>query len=185
MKSKGRRELINEIKELRRELGLKEGARLIEKQAARQEIEKANDRCDEFRRRLQVIGYNPEIEYIKEPDRGTLVSTIKVDAMRFDLTAAGFDVDAIAQNVCGQLAKSLYENGLVRIVFETKQPYSTMPYKVGRARVDVIPWDKICRNRGRIIMEDPDEPGTAVNVQSGKDYVRDEERGGGNGNIDA
>lgn len=30
----------------------------------------------------------------------------------------------------------------------------------------------------------PDDPGTAVNVQSGKDYVRDEERGGGNGNID-
>ena len=26
----------------------------------------------------------------------------------------------------------------------------------------------------------PDDPGTAVNVQSGKDYVRDEERGGGN-----
>lgn len=30
----------------------------------------------------------------------------------------------------------------------------------------------------------PDDPGTSVNVQSGKDYVRDEERGGGNGNID-
>ena len=29
MKSKGRRELINEIKELRRELGLEEGARSI------------------------------------------------------------------------------------------------------------------------------------------------------------
>jgi hypothetical protein len=158
MKSKGRRELINKIKDLRRELGLNEGARLIEKQAARQEIEKANARCDEFRRRLQVIGYNPEIEYIKEPDRGTLVSTIKVDAMRFDLTAAGMDADAIAQNVCGQLAKALYENGLVRIAFETLQPYSTLPVKVGRARVDVIPWDKICRNRGRIIMEDPDVP---------------------------
>ena len=155
MKSKGRRELINEIKDLRRELGLNEGARLIEKQAAKQEIEKANARCDEFRRRLQVIGYNPEIEYIKGADRGTLVSTVTVDAMRFDLTAAGFDADAIAQNVCGQLAKSLYENGLVRIVFEN-EPHNGYPVKVGRARVDVIPWDKICRNRGRIIMEDQD-----------------------------
>lgn len=160
MKSKGRRELINEIKELRRELGLEEGARLIEKQAARQEIEKANDRCDEFRRRLQVIGYNPEIEYIKGADRGTLVSTVTVDAMRFDLSATGMDGDAIARQVCGQLANALYENGLVRIVFENMQPYSTMPYKVGRARVDVIPWDKICRNRGQIIMEDPDVPFT-------------------------
>ena len=158
MKSKGRRDLINEIKELRRELGLNEGARLIEKQAAKQEIEKANARCDEFRRRLQVIGYNPEIEYVKEPDRGTLVSTVKVDAMRFDLTAAGLDADTITRQVCVKLANALYENGLVRIVFETMQPYSTMPVKVGRARVDVIPWDKICRNRGRLIMEDPDVP---------------------------
>ena len=157
MKSKGRRELIDEIKDLRRDLGLEERARLIEKQAAKQEIEEANARCDEFRRRLQVIGYNPEIEYIKCADRGTLVSTVKVDAMRFDLTAAGFDADAIAQNVCGQLAKSLYENGLVRIVFEN-EPHNGCSVKVGRARVDVIPWDKICRNRGRLIMEDPDVP---------------------------
>lgn len=156
MKSKGRRDLINEIKDLRRELGLEERARMIEKRAAKQEIEEANARCDEFRRRLQVIGYNPEIEYVKGADRGTLVSTIKVDAMRFDVTAAGLDADAIARDVCGKLANALYENGLVRIVFETMQPYSTMPVKVGRARVDVIPWDKICRNRGRIIMEDPD-----------------------------
>lgn len=158
MKSKGRRELIDEIKKLRRELGLNEGARLIEKQAAKQEIEKANARCDEFRRRLQVIGYNPEIEYIKEPDRGTLVSTVSVDAMRFDLTAAGLDADTITRQVCVKLANALYENGLVRIAFETLQPYSTLPVKVGRARVDVIPWDKICRNRGRIIIEDPDVP---------------------------
>lgn len=158
MKSKGRRELINEIKDLRRELGLEERARMIDKRAARQEIEEANARCAEFRRRLQVIGYNPEIEYIKSADRGTLVQVVKCDAMRFDLSGAGMDADAIARQVCGQLATALYENGLVRIEFDTMQPYSTMPYKVGRARVDVIPWDRVCRNRGRLIIEDPDVP---------------------------
>lgn len=157
MKSKGRRELINEIKDLRRELGLEERARLIEKQAAKQEIEEANARCDEFRRRLQVIGYNPEIEYIKGADRGTLVSTVTVDAMRFEMSAAGMDGDAIARDVCGKLANALYENGLVRIVFEN-EPHNGYSVKVGRARVDVIPWDKICRNRGRLIVEDPDVP---------------------------
>ena len=157
MKSKGRRDLINEIKDLRRELGLEERARMIEKRAAKQEIEEANARCDEFRRRLQVIGYNPEIEYIKGADRGTLVSTVKVDAMQFDLTAAGLDADTITRKVCVKLANALYENGLVRIVFEN-EPHNEYSVKVGRARVDVIPWDKVCRNRGRIIMEDPDVP---------------------------
>lgn len=174
MKSKGRRELINEIKDLRREMGLKEGARLIEKQAARQELEQEKERCAEFRRRLQVIGYDPNVEYIKGADRGTLVSTVKVDAMRFDLSGAGMDADAIARQVCGQLANALYENGLVRIVFDTMQPYSTMPYKVGRARVDVIPWDKVCRNRGRLIIEDPDVPFADRRI------TMTAERGGGN-----
>lgn len=155
MKSKGRRDLINEIKDLRRELGLEERARLIEKQAAKQEIDEANARCADLRRRLQVIGYNPEIEYIKGADRGTLVSTIKVDAERFDLIAEGIDADTIARQVCARLAEGLYEKGLVRIVFEN-EPHNGYSVKVGRARVDVIPWDKICRNRGRIIMEDPD-----------------------------
>jgi hypothetical protein len=168
MKSKGRRELIDEIKDLRRELGLEERARMIDKLAAKQEIEEANARCAEFRRRLQVIGYNPEIEYIKEPDRGTLVSTVKVDAMRFDLKAAGIETDEITRQMCVKLANALYENGLVRIVFETMQPYSPAPYKVGRARVDVIPWDKICRNRGRIIMEDPDVRSAIWKERGGK-----------------
>lgn len=30
----------------------------------------------------------------------------------------------------------------------------------------------------------PDDPGTTIDVRSGKDYVRDEERGNANGNID-
>lgn len=158
MKSKGRRDLINEIKDLHREMALKDGARLIERQMARQELEKEKKLCAEFRRRLQVIGYDPKIEYIKSADRGTLVQVVKCDAMRFDLSGAGMDADAIARQVCGQLANALYENGLVRIVFEDMQPYSTMPYKVGRARVDVIPWDRVCRNHGRLIIEDPDVP---------------------------
>ena len=158
MKSKGRRELIDEIKKLRRELALNDSVQLVERQAARQELEQEKERCAEFRRRLQVIGYDPNVEYIKGADRGTLVSTVTVDAMRFDLSAAGLDADAIARDVCGKLANALYENGLVRIVFEPIQTYSMMPVKVGRARVDVIPWDKICRNRGRLIIEDPDVP---------------------------
>lgn len=158
MKSKGRRELINEIKDLRREIHSVRASKMIAEQEARERIHSAMGRCAEMRRRLQVIGYNPEIEYIKGPDSGTLVSTVTVDAMRFDLTAAGLDADTITRQICVKLANALYENGLVRIVFETMQPYSTMPVKVGRARVDVIPWDKICRNRGRIIMEDPDVP---------------------------
>lgn len=157
MKSKGRRDLINEIKELRREIHSVRASKMIAEQEARERIHSAMGRCAEMRRRLQVIGYNPEIEYIKGADRGTLVSTVTVDAMRFELSASGMDGDAIARDVCGKLANALYENGLVRIVFEN-EPHNGYSVKVGRARVDVIPWDKICRNRGRIIMEDPDVP---------------------------
>ena len=157
MKRKGRRDLINEIKDLHREILSVRASKMIAEQEAREKLHSEMARCAEFRRRLQVIGYNPEIKYIKGADRGTLVSTVKVDAMRFDLTAAGMDADAIARNVCGQLANALYENGLVRIVFEN-EPHNGYSVKVGRARVDVIPWDKICRNRGRLIMEDPDVP---------------------------
>lgn len=157
MKSKGRRELINEIKDLRREIHSVRASKMIAEQEAREKLHSEMARCAEFRRRLQVIGYNPEIEYIKGADRGTLVSTVKVDAERFDLIAEGIDADTIARQVCARLAEGLYEKGLVRIEF-SDEPHFGYSLKVGRARVDVIPWDKICQNRGQIIVQNPDAP---------------------------
>ena len=145
----GRRELINSIKGLRKEVQTERGRT----SDAYQMLDKAENRLadakNDFVRRLARLEGRQDIEYIKGPDSGTFVTTAMLAPEHFKMECnipkfANDHIEEFArQEVCSKLAMALVENGLVRIQMEPDYMYGGTKIT---ARVDVLPWDKLCRS---------------------------------------
>ena len=149
----GRRDLINSIKGLRKEVQ----AERERTSDAYQMLDKAENRLadakNDFVRRLARLEGRQDIEYIKGADRGTLVATASIAAEHFEMEgniprfANDHIEEFVRQEVCLKLARALVENGMVRIQMKPDDLYGGTKIT---ARVDVLPWDKICRSTAKL-----------------------------------
>lgn len=145
MKSKSRRELINEIKRYKETVETQHG--IIMSQRTTITIKERH--IIDLKARLERLGDDKNIRYTKAPDRGTVEKyvTIAPEHIKatdvFNRQVATHARDTYAREIiCQQIAKALVDGGLVR--FETK-PFDMNPeYLQVTARVDVIPWDLLC-----------------------------------------
>lgn len=140
MKSKSRRELINEIKYYKETVAMQAG--VIESQRA---IMAVKDRHkNDLKARLERLGDDKDIRYTKAPDRGTVKTYVTIAPEHVKTTDVfnRYNATYAREILCQQIAKALVDGGLVR--FETK-PFDMNPeYVEVTARVDVIPWDLLC-----------------------------------------
>lgn len=144
MKSRSRREIINELKDLRRENGSLSCALQMSRMA---EIEQKRDR-DYFRDRLAELGNDHDLKYMKGADRGTLVSSVTVEPEHITIGGTTIPGEVNAE-LARKLADAIIEKGLMRV--ET-DPDNYPPPRFGVrviGRIDVIPWDKICSRTAR------------------------------------
>ena len=140
MKSKSRRELINEIKYYKETAVMQQN--VIESQRA---IMATKDRHKNFlMARLERLGDDKNIRHTKAPDRGTVEKYVTIAPEHVKTTDVfnRYNATYAREILCQQIAKALVDGGLVR--FETK-PFDMNPeYLQVTARVDVIPWDLLC-----------------------------------------
>lgn len=145
----GRRDLINLIKDLRKEVQAHRDKTSEMYQMLDTAERRLSDAKDDFVRRLSRLEGNPDIEYFKGADRGTFVTTATLAPEHFKMECniprfANDHVEEFARHeVCSKLATALVENGLVRIQMEPDCRYGGTKVI---ARVDVLPWDMLCRN---------------------------------------
>lgn len=140
MKSKSRRELINEIKFYKETVAMQAG--VIESQRAIMAIKDRHK--NDLKARLERLGDDKNIRYTKAPDRGTVEKYVTIAPEHVKTTDAfsRYNATHAREILCQQIAKALIDGGLVR--FETK-PFDMNPeYVQVTARVDVVPWDLLC-----------------------------------------
>lgn len=145
----GRRDLINSIKGLRKEVQ----AQIDKTSEAYKMLNTAerrlSDAKDDFVRRLSRLEGNQDIKYFKGADRGTLVTTATLapEHLKMEGNIPRFANDHVEdfarREVCSKLASALVENGLVRIQMEPDHRFGGTKVI---ARVDVLPWDMLCGN---------------------------------------
>lgn len=152
----GRRDLINLIKDLRKEVQTHRNKTSEMYQMLNAAEKRLSDAKDDFTRRLARLEGNPDIEYFKNADRGTFVTTATLAPEHFEMERdiprfANDNVEDFARReVCSELARALVESGLVRI--QMKQDYRSGGATV-IARVDVLPWDMLCRKAVKLHTE--------------------------------
>lgn len=140
MKSKSRRELINEIKRYKENVETQNG--IIMSQRTTIAIKERH--IIDLKARLERLGDDKNIRYTKAPDRGTLKKYVTIAPEHVKTTDVfnRYNATYAREILCQQIAKALIDGGLVR--FETK-PFDMNPeYLQVTARVDVIPWDLLC-----------------------------------------
>ena len=158
MKSKSRRELINEIKFYKETVAMQAG--VIESQRAIMAIKDRHK--NDLKARMERLGDDKDVRYTKAPDRGTVEKYVTVAPEHVKTTDVfnRYNATYARETLCQQIAKALVDNGLVR--FETK-PFDMNPeYVQVTARVDVIPWDFLCERV--VVNRDKSE----VTVESGR-----------------
>lgn len=140
MKSKSRREIINELKDLRRENEL---LRLL-RVSADMGKSNAEKTVTELRERLARLGNDHDLQYMKGADRGTLVSSVTVEPEHITIGGTTIPGEVNAE-IARKLADAIIEKGLMRV--EINPPNLPPPPFGVRVigRVDVLPWDAICR----------------------------------------
>ena len=142
MKSKSRREFINEINFYKETVAMQAG--FIESQRAIMAIKDRHK--NDLKARLERLGDDKNIRYTKAPDRGTVEKYVTVAPEHIKTTdwfnRNRYSMAHARETLCQQIATALVVNGLVRI--ETK-PFDMNPeFLQVTARVDVIPWDLLC-----------------------------------------
>ena len=140
MKSRSRREIINELKDLRQENALLRVLR-ISADTGKSNAEKT---VAELRERLARLGNDHDLQYMKGADDGTLVSSAVVAPEHIEImgTVAPPEVTA---TLARTLADEIIEKGLMRVEINPPNlPPSPFGVRVV-GRVDVLPWDAICR----------------------------------------
>ena len=144
MKSRSRREIINELKDLRRENELLQLLRV----SADMGKSNAEKTVAELRERLARLGNDHDLQYMKGADNGTFVSSAVVAPEH--ITISGTTIPGeINAALARKLADAIIEKGLMRVETDNDN-YPPPRYGVRViGRIDVIPWDKICSRTPR------------------------------------
>lgn len=160
MKSKSRRELIDELKKHKK--ASETYVYTIESQrgtiAAQRALITVKDRkIAGLKESLEMLSNDEGVRYIKAPDRGTTIVKRAIDLERVECSREIYNEMSAAKDImCGQIAKALIDAGVVR--FETR-PIPGRPYTEVTARIDVIPWYALCervvvnQTKGEITIE--------------------------------
>lgn len=140
MKSKSRREIINELKDLRRENEL---LRLL-RVSADMGKSNAEKTVAELRERLARLGNDHDLQYMKGTDNGTIISSVVVAPEHIEITGTA-ETSEVTATLARTLADAIIGKGLMRVEINPPNlppsPFGVRVY----GRVDVIPWDAICR----------------------------------------
>lgn len=145
MKSKSRRELIDELKKHKK--ASETYVYTIESQRgtieAQQTLITVKDRqIAGLKESLAMLSDDKDVRYIKAPDRGTVIKRAEIEPERVKCSREIYNEMSGAKDImCGQIAKALIDAGLVR--FETR-PIPGRPYTEVTARIDVVPWYSLC-----------------------------------------
>lgn len=160
MKSKSRRELIDELKKHKK--ASETYVYTIESQrgtiAAQQATITVKDRqIAGLKESLAMLSDDKYVRYIKAPDRGTFIIKAVIEPERVECSREIYNEMSDAKGImCGQIAKALIDAGLVR--FETRR-IPGRPYTEVTARIDVIPWYALCERV--VVNRDKSEIGRA------------------------
>ena len=168
MKSKSRRELIDELKEHKK--ASETYVYTIESQRGTIEAQKAQITVKDrqiagLKESLGMLSDDKDVRYIKAPDRGTVIIKREIDLERVECSRAIYNEMSMsdAKDIMrGQIAKALINAGVVR--FETRR-IPGRPYTEVTARIDVIPWYALCervvvnQTKGEITIERGREDG--------------------------
>lgn len=154
MKSKSRRELIDELKEHKK--ASETYVYTIESQrgtiaAQHAQITVKDRQIAGLKESLAILSDDKDVRYIKAPDRGTVIKKAEIEPERVECSREIYNEMSDAKGImCGQIAKALIDAGVVR--FETRR-IPGRPYTEVTARIDVIPWYALCErvvvNRGK------------------------------------
>lgn len=147
MKSKSRRELIDELKEHKK--ASETYVYTIESQrgtiaAQHAQITVKDRQIAGLKESLAMLSDDKDVRYTKAPDRGTVetYTTIVPEHIKRTDVFNSYNVTYAREILCKQIAKALVDNGLVR--FETKPLDMFQEVIQVTARVDVIPWYALC-----------------------------------------
>lgn len=147
---KGRKTIISELNIAKKELAYyRESA--MNKNAIinglSMQIDK--ERAD-FRRRLERL--ETETEYAKDADRGTVISTARIDPETLTFEGRARRVvmpEDVRREMCVRIGDELFARGLVKV---TTEPDRITGMARVIARVDVIPWDKISSRKPQVVV---------------------------------
>lgn len=138
MKSRSRREIIEENKRLKREAEEQRKRTFETVDRYARAASAAHEETEKFVRALVTLGENPEIRYKKPSDGNTFVDYVTIHPMDVETSAEGYGMEVAREHLARRLAEALIEKGLIRAVKEGIDPASGM-YTI-TARLDVIPW---------------------------------------------
>ena len=134
-KRKGRKDLINEIKSLRSQVGKAETM-----------LEDANARYDALLRRFHVLGL-----YTDNTESWNVIKVVDVDPIPFGLWASVedtflkndvADIEYVQNTLAENLVKSLMKNGYIQL---TKGKDPVHGFTAIGAKIYVIPWEQMAR----------------------------------------
>lgn len=163
MKSRSRRELIEEIKKLRKTNSVQAADLAMAKADATikgARVESLEMEIKGWRKRMEEMENDPDLEYIgSTPGRCETVASVPIEFVQDVMRRWPDQVqrDFFRKRMVEKLTEGMIDRGLVRIQYDDPDPYDddhdAARYGLQRirARVDVLPWDSLVRrNRNQV-----------------------------------
>ena len=149
MKSKSRREIIEDNKRLKKEID-SERARIRQRIFECEDRErKAQRSVDDANERMRRAGLDGGYEYWKDADKGTVIDyvTLNAHSIRMNGTLPTDEKEYVAHHLAERLAEQLINSGLVLLEYNGVDPRTGC--LIISSRLDVIPWQMITNKTGK------------------------------------
>lgn len=154
MKAKSRRELINENKQFRKDLNEQNEKHFVEIKRMADYVQQAQKETEEYKDRLRAAGLKGGYEYTHPAGVGTVVYYVTISPHEINVSTNKYPEqvkEQVAMELAGRIAAALINEGLVLLENGGVDNYSGC--QIVKARLDVIPWQRITKKNDKVVLQ--------------------------------